>query len=71
MYIGDVHILGYVIVAILWGIIGQFLVWCNDRLSEEKSVFTREYFKLTEGIKLIDNEAFFVATDAYQVEGAR
>ena len=46
MYIGDVHILGYVIVAILGGIIGQFLVWCNDRLSEEKSVFTREYFKL-------------------------
>lgn len=32
---------------------------------------SREYFKLTEGIKLIDKEAFFVATDAYQVEGAR
>ena len=32
---------------------------------------SREYFRLTEGIKMIDNEAFFVATDAYQVEGAR
>ena len=32
---------------------------------------SRDYYKLTEGIKLIDEEAFFVATDAYQVEGAR
>lgn len=30
---------------------------------------TREYFKVTEGIKEIDNEAFFVVCDAYQVEG--
>ena len=46
MYIGDVHILGYVIIAILGGIVGYFLNWCNDRLSEEKSVFSREYFTL-------------------------
>jgi len=32
---------------------------------------TREYYKLTEGIKRIDSEAFFVVTDAYQVEGAK
>ncbi len=32
---------------------------------------TREYYKLTEGIKKIDSEAFFVVTDAYQVEGAK
>lgn len=30
---------------------------------------TREYFILTEGIKEIDKEAFFVATDAYQSYG--
>ena len=30
-----------------------------------------EYYRLTEGIKEIDNEAFFVATDSYQVEGAK
>lgn len=29
----------------------------------------REYFKLKEGIKLIDKEAFFIVTDAYQVYG--
>ena len=32
---------------------------------------TREYYKLTEGIKTIDKDAFFVVTDAYQVEGAK
>ena len=32
---------------------------------------SREYYKVTEGIKTIDKEAFFVVTDAYQVEGAK
>lgn len=30
---------------------------------------TKEYFKLKEGISSIDNEAFFVVTDAYEVYG--
>lgn len=30
---------------------------------------TREYFKLKEGISAIDNRAFFVVTDAYEVYG--
>lgn len=30
---------------------------------------TREYFKLKEGISAIDNHAFFVVTDAYEVYG--
>lgn len=30
---------------------------------------TREYFMVTEGIKLIDKDVFFVASDAYQTEG--
>ena len=32
---------------------------------------SREYYKVTEGIKEIDKNAFFVVTDAYQVEGAK
>ena len=32
---------------------------------------TREYYKMTEGIKRIDKKAFFVATDSYQVEGGK
>lgn len=32
---------------------------------------SREYYKVTEGIKSIDKDAFFVVTDSYQVEGAK
>lgn len=32
---------------------------------------SREYYRLTEGIKEIDEDAFFVVTDSYQVEGAK
>lgn len=32
---------------------------------------SKEYYRLTEGIKHIDKEAFFVATDAYEVIGAK
>ena len=32
---------------------------------------TREYFKVTEGIKLIDKDAFFVVTDSYEVSGGK
>ena len=32
---------------------------------------SREYFRVTEGIKLIDKDVFFVVTDAYQVEGGK
>lgn len=32
---------------------------------------TREYFQMTEGIKEIDSNAFFLACDAYEVRGGR
>lgn len=32
---------------------------------------TREYYRVTEGIKMIDNQAFFVVTDAYEVIGGK
>lgn len=31
----------------------------------------REYFRVTEGIKAIDSNAFFVASDAYEVKGGK
>ena len=34
-------------------------------------VVDNEYFQVTEGIKEIDPNAFFVATDAYEVKGGR
>ena len=45
MYINDVHIIGYVLIAFLGGIVGQFLGWANKRLLEEKAVFSKEYFE--------------------------
>lgn len=32
---------------------------------------SRDYYKVTEGIKEIDNKVFFVVTDSYQVEGGK
>ena len=32
---------------------------------------SREYYRVTEGIKSLDEKAFFVVTDAYQVEGGK
>ena len=44
-------------------------------LEKKKSVIlaivpSRDYYKVTEGVKIIDKEAFFIATDSYEVKGA-
>ncbi len=44
MYINDIHILTYLVVGIVGIIIGQFIDWCNKRLPEYKSVFSKEIF---------------------------
>lgn len=51
MYINDTHILAYLIIIILGGIVGYFLSWCNYRLPNEKTVFCKEYFKERKNIK--------------------
>ena len=32
---------------------------------------SRDYYRVTEGIKEIDKKVFFTATDSYQVEGGK
>ena len=32
---------------------------------------TREYFQITESIKLLDPDVFYVVSDAYEVKGAK
>ena len=44
MYINDVHILAYIFIAILGGALGIFSSWCNERMPENKKVFTKEFF---------------------------
>ena len=33
------------------------------------AIHNRDYYKLKEGIKLIDKSSFFIVTDSYQVYG--
>lgn len=42
MYINDIHILYYVAVAFIGGIMGYFVCWCNERLPEYKKVFSKD-----------------------------
>ena len=44
MYINDVHIPYYVVVAIFGLFVGEFVSWANKRLPEYKKVFTKEFF---------------------------
>ena len=45
MYINDVNIIYYIIVAILGLFIGEFVNWMNKRLLEYKKVFSLDIFK--------------------------
>lgn len=42
MYLNDVHIVYYIIVAILGIIVGQFSDWMTHRAIEEKKIFTKD-----------------------------
>ena len=44
MYFNNVHILIYVAIAVAGFFIGKFVNWCNYRLPEYKSVFSKEIF---------------------------
>lgn len=50
MYINDIHILYYVLVAIIGGIAGQFVDYCNKAFLREKKILSKknikEYFKI-------------------------
>lgn len=43
MYLNDVHIIYYVVAAILGLFVGQFIDWMNKRLPEYKKVFSKEF----------------------------
>ena len=45
MYINDVNIVYYIIVAILGLFVGEFVNWANKRLPEYKKVFSLDLFK--------------------------
>jgi len=45
MYFNDIHILYYVCIAIIGGIIGQFIDYCNKCFIKEKKIFSKESLK--------------------------
>lgn len=44
MYINDVYIIYYVIALLLGFIVGEIVGWLNDRLPDEKKVFSKDFF---------------------------
>ena len=44
--VNNVHILVYVAFGLLALFVGRFVAWMNVRLSEEKKVFSKEFFEL-------------------------
>ena len=44
MYFNNVHILIYVLIAIIGMIVGKFIAWCNLRLPENKKILSLEMF---------------------------
>ncbi len=47
MYINDVHILAYVAFAIIGIVIASFINWCNDRMVENKKIFSKDMLDKT------------------------
>ncbi len=47
MYINDVHILVYVTFAILGVIVAYLINWCNDRMTQNKNIFSKEILDKT------------------------
>ena len=54
---------------------GVTIFFVNEKNSKKQKralmtvIPTRDYYKLTEGAKKIDNDVFFVVTDSYQLQG--
>lgn len=47
MYINDVHILVYVAFAIIGAIVSCFINWCNDRMIQNKKIFSKDMLDKT------------------------
>lgn len=45
MYFNNLHILYYVVIALIGLIVGKFVAWCNIRISDKKKIISKEFFK--------------------------
>lgn len=61
MYFNNLHILYYVLIAIIGLLVGKFIAWCNVRIPEKQSIFSKDFFKASkEGLP--KNYIFMVST---------
>lgn len=62
MYFNNLHILCYVIIAIIGLIVGKFVAWCNIRIPEKKKILSKEFF--IENKKGLPKNYIFMAVNA-------
>ena len=46
MFINDLHILYYLAFGIIGLIVGQFIDWCNLRMSKYEKIISKDFFKI-------------------------
>ncbi len=61
MYINDIHILYYVLFAVIGGFIGQFVDYCNKAFLNERKILSKENFKKYNRI-LLPNYILIIVT---------
>ena len=66
MYFNNIQILYYVVIGIIGLFVGKFIAWCNIRIPEKKSVFSKEFFKANKD-GLPGNYIFMIITAALYV----
>lgn len=45
MYFNNIHIIFYVLIAIIGFVVGKIVAWCNLRFPEDKKIFSKEFFE--------------------------
>lgn len=65
MYFNDIHIMIYVLFAILGGLIGQFVDYCNKCFIKEKKIFSKQSFSKYERIVLPNYALIIITAVAY------
>ena len=65
MYFNDIHILYYVLIAIVGGIIGQIVDYCNKCFLKEKKIFSKDSFVKYKKIVLPNYALIFITAIGY------
>ncbi len=65
MYFNDIHILYYVLIALVGGIIGQFIDYCNKCFIKEEKIFSKQIFSKYIKMFLPNYFLIFITAIAY------